>query len=496
MFESAELGHKIDKETFRREEPILREALLEAQLGLAEKKDFPVIIVMTGIDGAGKGETIHLLNEWMDPRHIETISMDKPSEEELDRPYMWRFWRVLPPKGKTAIFLDSWYLPAILDRAYGRIKNADLDQAMDRVCRFEKMLTNEGALVLKFWMHLPKQEQKKCFKKLEKDKNTRWRVTKADWDHHSQYENIRRVAEHALRQTSSVEAPWTVIEGTDPAYRSLCLGNILLQNLKRRLEVTEAPIPTVSLPPVLTAIDDLLILRTLDLSLSLEKSDYKQELEKYQGKLNLLTRDPDFKNISVVVVFEGNDAAGKGGAIRRVTGALDARQYRVIQIAAPTEEERAQPYLWRFWRKLPRRGKIAIFDRSWYGRVLVERVEEFCSESDWMRSYGEINNFEEQLVRHKTVVAKFWLSISKEEQLNRFESRQSVDFKRFKITDEDWRNREKWDAYEHAACDMIDRTSSVIAPWTLVEANDKRFARIKVLKTLCARIEEALRSSS
>jgi polyphosphate:AMP phosphotransferase len=409
---------------------------------------------------------------------------------------MWRFWRLLPPKGKIAIFLDSWYMPAILDRAYGRTKNAELDQAMDRVCRFEKMLTNEGALILKFWLHLSKEEQKKRFKKLEKDKNTRWRVTETDWESHNKYEKIRRVAEHALRQTSSVGASWAVIEGTDPAYRSLSLGNILLQNLVKRLEIKEAPTHEIPLPPVLTAIDDLLILRTLDLTLSVEKQTYKQELEKYQGKLNLLTRDPAFKEISVIVVFEGNDAAGKGGTIRRVTGALDPRTYRVIQIAAPTEEERAQPYLWRFWRQLPRRGKFAIFDRSWYGRVLVERVEGFCSESDWLRSYGEINDFEEQLVRHKTVVAKFWLSISKDEQLERFKSRQAVDFKRYKITDEDWRNREKWDAYEQAACDMVDRTSSVIAPWTLVEANDKRYARLKVLKTLCSRIEEALKSSS
>ena len=493
MFESAELGHKIDKETFRREEPILREALLEAQLELAEKKSFPVILVITGVAGAGKGEIIHLLNEWMDPRHVQALAMDKPSEEELERPYMWRFWRVLPPRGKTAIFLDSWYMPTILDRAYGRIKNAELDQAMDRVCRFEKMLTNEGALILKFWLHLPKEEQKKRFKKLEKDKNTRWRVTDTDWDYHAHYEDILRMAEHALRQTSSIEAPWNIIEGTDPNYRSLSLGNILLQNLKARLEAKTTPLPQVALPPVMTAIDDLLILRTLDLSLFLEKSVYKEELEKYQGKLNLLTRDPKFKNISVVIVFEGNDAAGKGGSIRRVTGALDPRHYKVIQIAAPTEEERAQPYLWRFWRHLPRRGKSAIFDRSWYGRVLVERVEGFCTESDWMRSYSEINDFEEQLVRHKTVVAKFWLSISNDEQLKRFESRQQVEFKRFKITEDDWRNREKWDAYEQAACDMIDRTSSIIAPWTLVEANDKRFARIKVLKSLSNLIEEALR---
>jgi polyphosphate kinase 2 (PPK2 family) len=197
--------------------------------------------------------------------------------------------------------------------------------------------------------------------------------------------------------------------------------------------------------------------------------------------------------MSVVGVFEGNDAAGKGGAIRRVTGALDARGYQTISVAAPTEEERAQPYLWRFWRHIPRRGRLAIFDRSWYGRVLVERVEGFCSKTDWMRAYGEINDFEAQLTRHNIAVVKFWLTISKDEQLRRFKEREKIGFKRFKITEEDWRNREKWGEYEHAVCDMVDHTSTEISPWTLVEANDKNFARIKILKTLCDRIEAALK---
>jgi len=243
----------------------------------------------------------------------------------------------------------------------------------------------------------------------------------------------------------------------------------------------------------LPAIDKLHILKTLDLDQKLTKKKYNLDLEKYQGKLNLLTRDLKFAEITVIVVFEGNDAAGKGGSIRRVTGALDARQYQVTPIAAPTEEERAQPYLWRFWRHVPRKGRVSIFDRSWYGRVLVERVEGFCSNADWMRAYSEINDFEEQLVRNKTVVVKFWLSISKEEQLRRFEERQKTGFKHFKITDEDWRNREKWEDYEMAVCDMVDRTSSEMSPWTLVEANDKNFARIKILKTLCERIEAALK---
>ena len=191
-------------------------------------------------------------------------------------------------------------------------------------------------------------------------------------------------------------------------------------------------------------------------------------------------------------MFEGNDAAGKGGALRRITSALDARAYHNVPVAAPTEEERAQPYLWRFWRHVPRRGRFIFFDRSWYGRVLVERVEGFCAEADWMRAYTEINDFEAALVRHGIVVVKFWLAISKEEQLKRFKQREKIAFKRFKITEEDWRNRKKWDAYEAAVCDMVDRTSTSLAPWTLVEANNKYYARLKVLKTVTRAVEDAL----
>jgi polyphosphate kinase 2 (PPK2 family) len=269
------------------------------------------------------------------------------------------------------------------------------------------------------------------------------------------------------------------------------VGKAILQALRARLDAVETRKPHVTAPPVMPHIDTLTVLRKLDLTLSLGKSKFENELEKLQARLNLLTRDKNFKNISVVTVFEGNDAAGKGGSIRRITGAMDARMYLIIPVAAPTEEERAQPYLWRFWRHIPRRGRLAIFDRSWYGRVLVERIEGFCSQADWMRAYSEINDFEEQLIRNKTVIVKYWLAISKEEQLKRFQDREKTGFKRFKITEEDWRNREKWEEYEIAVCDMIDRTSTEIAPWTLVEANDKYYARIKVLKTLCDAIEKA-----
>lgn len=493
MFESAELSHKTDKETYDREVPALRAALLDAQMDMSNLAQFPVIILIGGIDGAGRGETVNLLNEWMDPRYLQTHGMGEPSDEELDRPMMWRFWRELPPKGRIGIFLGSWYTWTIINRVQGMTKTAELDQSLERARRLETMLADEGALILKFWMHLSRDKQKKRLKILENNPKTRWRVTQRDWEHYKKYNKFRIVSESVIRHTSTAEAPWTIVEGFDPYYRSLTVGKVILNAIRKRLDEADKKREEISAPPPLPSIDHLNILKTLNLDQKISKKAYQDELEKYQGTLALLTRNPKFKNITVIALFEGNDAAGKGGAIRRITGALDARYYNVIPIAAPTEEERAQPYLWRFWRHIPRRGRFTIFDRSWYGRVLVERVEKLCSEANWMRAYGEINDFEAQLVRHNIVLVKFWLSISKEEQLKRFKEREAIAFKHFKITAEDWRNREKWDEYDTAVCDMMDRTSTAIAPWTMVEANDKNFARIKILKTLCLQIETMLK---
>lgn len=490
MFESAELGHKVAKEVWEKEVPALREALLDAQYDLAAAK-FPVVILVAGVDGSGKSETVNTLNEWMDPRHIQTHGLDEPSDEERERPHMWRYWRMLPPKGKIGIFDGSWYTWPILERAHGRIKTSDLDQDMARVARFEQMLIHEGALVLKFWMHLGKDTQKKRLKSLEKDPKTRWRVTPRDWKHFEMCDTFRQVAERALRSTSTADSPWIVVEATDPRYQKLTVGKLLLERLRARLD-NPAPRPAAAPPKPAIDLDGVNILKALDLTKRMDKKDYEEELLTLQGKLNLLTRHRNFGKHSVVMVFEGVDAAGKGGSIRRITQALDARTYRIQPVAAPTEEERAQPYLWRFWRNLPRRGRVMFFDRSWYGRVLVERVEGFCSEADWQRAYSEINDFEDQIVRSRSILLKFWLSISQEEQLRRFEERQATPFKRFKITEEDWRNREKWPAYESAICDMLDRTSTEIAPWTLVESENKYYGRIRILRTLVQRLEEEL----
>ncbi|MEK7231367.1 MAG: polyphosphate:AMP phosphotransferase [Pseudomonadota bacterium] len=491
MFESAELGHSIPDREYDREEPKLREALLKAQYDLLANKSFPVIILIGGVDGAGKGETVNILNEWMDPRFIHTHAFGEMSDEERERPRMWRYWRALPPKGRIGVLFGAWHTDPIVNRVAGRSDDAQLELAMEEIVRFERMLVDEGALILKFWFHLSRKAQKKRLKALESDPKTRWRVTDTDWERFKLYDRFRKVSENALRETSTGYAPWIVVEGTDPNYRYLTVGRTILAALTKRLAGDK---PVVTRPAALPepAVDGRTVLSSLAYDKTLARKAYNRKLEKYQGELNLLSRHKKFRNRSLIIVMEGVDAAGKGGSIRRVTGALDARHYQVTPIAAPTEEERAQPYLWRFWRHLPRKGRVTIFDRSWYGRVLVERVEKFCSEQDWMRAYHEINDFEEQLVEAGAIVTKFWVTVTKEEQLRRFREREKTPFKSFKITPEDWRNRRKWNDYERAVCDMIERTSTEIAPWSLIPSNDKYCSRIEILKTLCERVEAAL----
>ncbi len=495
MFEAAELGRTLSKEEYAREVPLLRAALLEAEHGLVDQKRFAVVILINGVDGAGKGETVNLLHTWMDPRHLETHGLTEPTDEEREQPFMWRFWRMLPPRGKIGIFFGSWYTDPIVERVNRRGDSGELDRTLERIVRFERMLANEGLLLLKFWFHLSKQAQRRRLNSLAKDPRTAWRVTQDELRNFRRYDRFRRVSETVLRRTSTAEAPWIIVDGSDERHRSVTVGRAIQVAIKKRLESHNGVGKRHEPSPVVLAADPadkVALLRSLELGQRLERAAYDEALNDYQGRLSRLFRRRRMRKHAVVAVFEGSDAAGKGGAISRLVWALDARQYQIVPIAAPTDEEQRQPYLWRFWRNLPRRGRLAVFDRSWYGRVLVERVEQLAAEADWQRAYEEINDFEEQLCRSGIVLAKFWLQISPDEQLRRFEERQAASFKRYKITDEDWRNRAKWDLYEVAVTDMVERTSTEIAPWTLVEANDKYFARIKVIRTVVERLEAAL----
>ncbi len=486
MFETAEIGRKLSKQDYEGIVPQLRADLLEAQKQAFDAK-LPVLVVINGVDGAGKGDFLNRLFEWMDARYLATQAYAPPTEEEAQCPLFWRFWMWLPPRGRIGAFLGSWYSAPILEAAHGKLSRPHLDDALEKIVRFERGLAADGALVVKLWFHLSKREQRRRFEELEKSKLTRWQVSKREWQHHRMYDEFRDVCSRAIRTTSIAEAPWHVIEGTDWRYRNVAAARTLIESIRvRSTPVAGAPVG----PSTPTLEDPRTILDTLDMSLELNQQDYEQKLARYQGRINRQSRRLAKQQKSVIVVFEGSDAAGKGGAIRRLTHALDARQYRVIPIAAPTDEERARHYLWRFWRHIPRRGRFTIYDRSWYGRVLVERVERFAAEAEWRRAYEEINDFEYQLVEAGVVVVKFWLHITPEEQLKRFEERERSPYKQFKITEEDYRNRAKANDYEAAASEMIERTSTEYCPWTIVEANDKRFSRIKVLRTILRRLTE------
>lgn len=486
MFETAELGHEIAKADYSAHVPALRKALLDAQSACVAAKAFPIVLVIGGVDGAGKGEIAQLLNTWLDPHDLEANAFGLPSDTEKSFPRMRRFWQVLPPKGKMGIFFGSWYTSPILDRVKRKLNEAEFDHALAEIRHFEQMLVDEGALVVKFWLHLSKRAQKHRLKTLAADPLRAWRVTAQDWKRFKHYDKFRAISTKMVRETSTGKAPWIVVEGTDARYRSLTVGRALLDAMQQRL--AQQPLPIAPLPAQAPQVDAVTVLASVDLSQRLAKSEYEAQLLELQADLARLCRSERFGRRGLVAVFEGWDAAGKGGAIRHVTEALDPRHYRINGVAAPSEDERAQPYLWRFWRKLPPTGHVAVFDRSWYGRVLVERVEGFCAPADWQRAYAEINDFEEQMTDHGLIVCKFWLHISPAEQLRRFEARQTTDFKQFKLTQDDWRNRDKQPAYSAAVHEMVERTSSEIAPWTLIAAEDKYFSRIAVLKELVRRL--------
>ena len=489
MFESAALPHDFSKEDYAAIEPRLREDLLDAQFELASRKNKTILILINGSDGAGKGEVLERLYEWLDPHHLDTLSYGRPTEDERLRPYIWRYWRDLPARGRIGIVLGSWYHPALKARAVGRIDKAELSKALKDINQLETMLSAEGVTLIKIWLFLSEKEARERLKKVERPDGSLKRPVVIEWQDIDTKKERRSLN---AQITSTGDAPWFVIAGDNARYRDIAVGNLLLKALQRA-RAEQLPVTPASDPNLLVKGEPLFkgptVISTLKLDQSLDRKTYDEELRHYQHALTRITTSKAFRSRGLVLVFEGNDAAGKGGAIQRIRQSLDPRRYRVHGISAPSDEERAHPYLWRFWRRVPMRNHTSIFDRSWYGRVLVERVEGFCTESEWLRAYDEINDFERYLTEADFTVLKFWLAISKEEQIARFQARENTPIKRYKITPEDWRNRDKWDAYEQAVNDMVDRTSTSYAPWTLVEANDKYFARIKVLRTIVEALE-------
>ena len=491
MFEAIELGQSLPKQEFKSQEPKIRTDLLTLQAKLTEAK-VATLIIVAGLEGAGKGEVVDRLNKWFDGRWLETHAFWDESDDERERPSVWRFWKRIPPRGTIGVMFGSWYWDPLYARAREEINDFEFNLAMRRINEMERMLTVDGLLIVKLWFHLsPKMYKKRMKKRREVTKHIKSSagVPKKKVE----YRSFLQAAERIIRRTDSGECQWELIEADDKWFRDSSVAQILLHRMEQGLKtvhIKSKSSSTISESSEIPENDRVTVLDKIDLDTSLTEKDYQEKLDYYQNRIFELSWKAYDSRRSTVIVLEGWDAAGKGGAIRRLTNAIDARLYRVISIAAPTDEEDAQHYLWRFWRHVPRNGYMTLYDRSWYGRVLVERVEGFAKPEEWKRAYQEINDFEEQLANHGTIVIKFWLHISLEEQLARFREREKIAWKRHKITDDDWRNREKWDGYKRAINAMIGHTSTQKIPWTLVPANNKYYARIQVLKTVCKRLEK------
>jgi polyphosphate:AMP phosphotransferase len=487
LFEPHEIGSRVGKAEFEAALPELRVRLLNAQFDL-RVADFSVLLLLAGDDLQGVDELLDVLHEWMDARYMGTHVFQRPTERGLERPHLFRYWSALPPRGCIGIYVGGWAAEAVREAVEEREDGVDR-RRLEHIRRFEQTLVADGTLLLKVWVHLPKAEQRKRLKKAKKDPDQA-RLPDGAWQLNDDYPLAIEASAELLSETDSADAPWMIVEGTDARHRNLSVARALAAALEARLAAPRGtPIPSPALP----APPDLLA--TVDLTAELAVDAYRKQRDELQGRLWRLWREARAANRSAVLVFEGWDAAGKGGCIRRITGPLEARDYRVVPIGAPSEEERAHHYLWRFWRQLPRAGHIVIFDRSWYGRVLVERVEGLAREDEWHRGYAEINEFEEQLDDHGIAIVKFWLHLDPDEQLRRFRAREKTPYKKYKITDEDYRNRDRWGDYVAAANEMLARTSVGHAPWHLVASTDKRWARVRVLEETCRALERIVKTS-
>lgn len=460
----------------------LRIDLLTAQSKLREEAKRPFVVIICGMASAGKSEVANLLGEWMDARYVRTVGYDpRVLREQVPEAVLWQS---LPQKGLGTIFFGGWYAKAFYE-GYSREEQM---QAITRANELERLLVDDGVIVVKLWLDLTQKQQKERFTQQSGKRDSRWRVSKEDWLENKKFSAFVKKRDHVLAATSTTAAPWHIIPSADATARNVMAATALLQAL------TETA-PSVGAPPALPepspkAVEKASELATMDRNVRLSKEKYAVKAEDILGSINRLVRSPKFQKKSLVLALEGMDAAGKGGAIRRIAAAVDARILRIFPIAAPTAEEKKYPYLWRFFRHIPEHGHIAIFDRTWYGRVLVERVEGFAQPHEWQRAYREINEFEKALHDSDVILVKFWLAITPDEQLARFEERKAMPTKQYKITSEDLRNRKQWQSYELAASDMVEYTHTKNAPWTLVSANDKDTARLTILKT----IEKALKA--
>ncbi len=484
IFKSIDLGQKLDQASYDAIIQGLRDRLGELQRK-AIAAGVPTIIIFEGWGGSGIGIQMNKLLMGLDPRGFRVYAIDKPTDEEKVRPYFWRFWVKTPQKGQMAILSRSWYSQTLAKSFEGKMNDAQVLERYDETKMFEKTLSDDGCLIIKFFLHISKKEQRSRLDKMEKDPVASWLVSKFDRDQNKDYERYLEAYSDMIGYTDTDYTPWNIIEAENKKFATVKIYNTVIGAMEKRL----APQKPSKLVPAAKGKREL-ILENTDLTGSLEEGDYKVKLDALQDRLRRLQFMVFRQGIPVIFVFEGWDAAGKDGGIRRLTENMDPRGYQVDSYAAPNDVEKSHHYLWRFWKEMPADGDVTIFDRSWYGRVLVERVEGFCTPAEWSRAYGEINEMERELAEDGAIIVKFWLHISWDEQLKRFERRELDPLRQYKITDDDWRNRDKWDKYVVAADEMFMKTNTDYAPWVIVGSNYKRFARIKILETAIAAMEK------
>ena len=415
--------------------------------------------------------------------------MSEPNEEARRRPFLWRYMEVAPETGKF-VFLDSgWLSETADDMINGRIDDETLERRLWQIRTFDRQLKDNGYLVVKLFLQIPQEEQKRRMEKLQNDKNTRWRVSEKDILQVKKREKYEKIYDRILEATNTGYVPWNIVDAVDKKQALLQVLHILTiqlnqaaENRKILPEILYKDYPLLKMPK----------LSEIPLNQEMSKEEYEIRLKELQKKLKKLHNKIYQKKIPVIIAYEGWDAAGKGGNIKRLTSALDPRGFEVHPIASPEPHEKSRHYLWRFYHRLPKDGHIAIFDRTWYGRVMVERIEGFCSENDWKRAYNEINEFEKDLSDWGAVVIKFWVHIDSDTQLARFQERERIPEKNWKITQEDWRNREKWTEYETAVNEMIEKTSTENAPWYIIQSNNKYYARLSAIQIVIAEIEKRL----
>ncbi len=498
MLEKIDLTKKMDKKEFKEKMELLSVRLSALQRECRSMK-IPVIIVFEGFSASGKGTLISQLIAPMDPRGFSVYAINGESDDEKRRPFLWRFWTKTPEKGRIAIFDRSWYRRVLVDRFEHVTPKEQIPDAYQEIINFEEQLSDGGNVMIKFFLDITKKEQKKRMDTLLASKETAWRVTESDKKRHKHFDEYRIMVEEMLQKTDTDFAPWTIIEAIDKEYATVKIISTVIKRLEDRIlqikQQKEAALSTASQPAACAPAVPFQssILSHVDLSLSYTREEYREKLKTLQDRLSFLHSELYRRQIPVILAFEGWDAGGKGGAIKRLTQALDPRGYQVNPTAAPNDIEKAHHYLWRFWQNMPKTGHIAIFDRTWYGRVMVERIEGFCTTEEWKRAYKEINDMEAQLAHSGAIILKFWMQIDKDEQERRFRERMENPEKQWKITDEDWRNREKWDQYEMAVDEMLIRTSTTYAPWIIVEGNSKYYARIKVLQTVIDALEKRMK---